>query len=387
MYDASSHEFTDQLSFFPTAIGPWGRLFGNRFYLKNPNVRLAFVQLLVIPARIGDGRTFPFRHHILTDTVFRMVFPGAVQLYESASCTGTAHQYFDALNIRQVCLDLFSIWFEYPKPCQYFKENLEVVAIARFVTSLVSDCLAAVVPMLKAIGKGAEAKSNRRAIEDAHTYVKLLDTIARDPPGAFIRPQVPRGVADLLLHVCRQMITVPLSVLPYAWEQTGSRILLCDFLKCLLRLGPAAASGAEALEFLAMEPPETFEHILTFLHSQSPPQNPAEWSDACDGFAGWIEAIGNAIPEPEDIPSEFEDPICANLIMDPVKITIKTGVPVFLDRSTVDRLTPSQRRLPNGAPFRLEDVVVDEDCVALKRRINEWLEAWREQWRRGNRGK
>jgi hypothetical protein len=374
-----------------------GHLFASRFYIKNPGSRRAFVETLRLVAKVP-----PHSHMLVMETLLAEAFGSAIQLYAAAENTGSATQYYESASIRRACIQLMLVWFQYPAPTQYLLKNLKTPSVETFLTSIASDAMTQLEHFKMGFSAGEEfdaehpelrpeervtaheqiAKEFEQLGRALKLQVRFIVVLTQIAPRAFIEVQTVKVLPDVLTWAFTLLITDPKVGNPRLWPaKVPFEQFVTDLLSILLGIGFAPEISEFFLWLKEPTPPDLFDRVIALAQRLRPPANAGQqWNSIVRNLQKFREHLQElekeTVPEPEEIPDEFQDPCTCELMRNPVKLPkIGDNPQTKVDSSTLPRLKGSW----SGVPFNPEDV---EEDVELKARIDAWWTAYVDEYRR-----
>ena len=377
----------------------------NSEYIKNPSIKSGLVTILFMGVQ-------PFGHHprgILGDILLGSAFANKhllhalMKYYIEAENTGSHTQFYDKFNIRfEIFQVIKCIWTN-----TLYRENLAKEArvntnfFIQFVNMIVNDVTFVLDESLSSFAKIHELsyeiespaftalseeqrKEKQELLDDAKGKAKSYMGLTRESmetlilftdalPDAFTMPEIVQRLADMLGHNLEIMVGPKSSNLIVKNPQEykfSPKDLLADIVTVFTNLSSKETFVRAIANDTRSYKPANFTRaveILTRSGTYKSVEDIRKWT----ALAQRVTAARLADEEEEadlgEIPEEFEDPLMAILMEDPVILPTSKTV---MDRSTIRQHLLSDPTDPfNRAPLKIEDVITDTET---KRKIDEW---------------
>jgi hypothetical protein len=373
-----------------------GQLFGNRRYLKNPIHRFAVVRMFSAVASFQEHQ-----HLIVMRVCLEEAFPSVIQLYWAAEVTGTANQYYEKEGIRRACLHLIKIWFRFPLPRSYFLENWRSPDNKDFLMHVAKDTLDCADHVVTGFKKLEEQRANQvilgklrdelsMLLNQAISWGNLLAVISDFAEMAFAENDVPGKVPDLILFVFHSFLEVRTLRDPAEWSRIPRKSkkhpywVAADFLVGSVVLATRLGREKRLVGFFLNATADLYAQMEKFVCALPPPSGAfsERWTREQANFKDFVAMIERerslTIPEPDNWPPEFDDPVMSSLMRNPVRLPQnKDGSYTWVDKSTVAQLNSALNPV-TGAPYDPSDVV---DDLELKGRIDAWFEDYERRYK------
>ncbi|KAJ8059997.1 hypothetical protein OCU04_011609 [Sclerotinia nivalis] len=379
----------------------------NSEYIKNPYLKAKLVSLLF-------AGTWPVYHRtkgVLGDVLMGSQFANdhllhaLLKFYIECESTGAHTQFYDKFNIRYEIFQVIKcVWpndVYRQRLMQESKTNTEF--FLRFVNLLLNDATfvldealtkfpkihdlqvelrkEAEEPTLSAEDREKKENALREAEGQAQSYMQLTnETLAMMKlfsstlSGSFTMREIVDRVAAMLNYTLDTITgskSTNLKVENLEKYQFRPRSFLSDFVEIYINLGVSELFVEAVARDGRSYKPENFDsasRILTRYGLKSPEDLNA-WELLKARFKTAKEIDDQANLDMGEIPDEFQDPLLAELMEDPVMLPISKQI---VDRSTIKSYLLSDEKDPfNRTPLKIEDVI---PVPELAERIRVWKE-------------
>ncbi|KAG9238385.1 ubiquitin elongating factor core-domain-containing protein [Amylocarpus encephaloides] len=373
----------------------------NSDYIKNPYLKAKLVTLLFH----GTWPVFHLKKGLLGDSLNGLKFSNdhllhaLMKFYIEVESTGAHTQFYDKFNIRyeifQVIKTIWSNDIYKQKLALESKTNTEF--FLRFVNLLLNDATYVLDEALTKFPKIHDLQielSNTALPQDerekkeeelttaegqAQSYMQLtnetvsmMKLFTKNLSRSFTMPEIVDRVAAMVDYTLDTIVgpkSKNLKVEDPKKYYFDVKTLLSEFIDIYLNLGVSDRFVAAVARDGRSYKPENFSNASRILGRFNLRSNEdmAAWSKLISRFAK-AKALEDQIEgDLGEIPDEFEDPIMAILMEDPVLLPISRQV---VDRSTIATHLLSDPKDPfNRTDLKLEDVIPD---VALREKIQTW---------------
>lgn len=378
-------------------------------YVKNPYLKAKLVSLLF-------HGTWPAYHRakgVLGDQLTGSQFANdhllhaLLKFYIEVESTGAHTQFYDKFNIRYEIFQVIKcIWTNdvyKQRLAQESKTNTEF--FLRFVNLLLNDATYVLDEALTKFPKihdlekelresqltpeqrESKAEELQTAVSQAQSYMQLTnETISmmklftKALSASFTMAELVDRVAafvdytlDILVGPKSSNLKVDRMEEKYKFSP---KTLLSEFVDIYLNLGVSDSFIKAVARDGRSYKPGNFDSASRILarYSLRSPQDMENWEKLKSRFAKAKELDDQEEEDLGDVPEDFEDPLLAHVMKDPVILPVSRTV---MDRSTIqshllsDPIDPYSR-----SPLRIEDVIPHPE---LKARIEKWREEMREK--------
>ncbi|RAL64531.1 hypothetical protein DID88_002005 [Monilinia fructigena] len=358
----------------------------NSEYIKNPYLKAKLVSLLF-------AGTWPVYHRtkgVLGDVLMGSQFANdhllhaLLKFYIECESTGAHTQFYDKFNIRYEIFQVIKcVWpndVYRQRLMQESKTNTEF--FLRFVNLLLNDATyvldealtkfpkihdlqvelrkEAAEPTLSEEDREKKETALRDAEAQAQSYMQLTnETLAMMKlfsstlSASFTMPEIVDRVAAMLNYTLDTI--------------TGNqRAFLSDFVEIYLNLGVSETFVEAVARDGRSYKPENFDSASRILarYGLKSAEDLNAWEILKTRFKTAKELDDQAEQDMGEVPEEFQDPLMADLMEDPVMLPVSK---MILDRSTIKSYLLSDEKDPfNRTPLKIEDVV---PVPELKERI------------------
>ncbi|KAH6674589.1 ubiquitin elongating factor core-domain-containing protein [Halenospora varia] len=373
----------------------------NSDFIKNPYLKAKLVSLLFH----GTWQVYHRKKGVLGDTLTGSKFANdyllhaLMKFYIEVESTGTHTQFYDKFNIRfEIFQVIKCIWDNdvyKQKLAQESKTNTEF--FLRFVNLLLNDVTYVLdealtkFPKIHDLERELESltlsEEDRKTKTDelktaesqAESYMQLtnetvsmMKLFTKNLSASFTMPEIVDRVAAMLDYTLDTLVgpkSTDLKVKNPQRYKFDPRTLLSEFVDIYLNLGisdrfvEAVAGDGRSYK------PSNFDAAARILgrFSLKSAQELEAWKTLKKRIARAKELEDQDEGDLGEIPEEFEDPILATLMEDPVLLPISKAV---VDRSTIRSHLLSDPLDPfNRAPLKIEDVIPQPE---LKAKITAW---------------
>ncbi|ESZ97080.1 hypothetical protein SBOR_2510 [Sclerotinia borealis F-4128] len=365
----------------------------NSEYIKNPYLKAKLVSLLFA----GTWPVFHRTKGVLGDVLMGSQFANdhllhaLLKFYIECESTGAHTQFYDKFNIRQRLM-------------QESKTNTDF--FLRFVNLLLNDATYVLDEALTKFPKihdlqvelRKEAEEPTMSVEDrekketalreaegqAQSYMQLTnETLAMMKlfsstlSASFTMPEIVDRVAAMLNYTLDTITgnkSTNLKVENLEKYQFRPRAFLSDFVEIYINLGVSEAFVDAVARDGRSYKPENFDSASRILmrYGLKSAEDLNAWEILKAQFKAAKELDDQSEEDMGEIPEEFQDPLMASLMQDPVRLPISN---MILDRSTIKSYLLSDEKDPfNRMPLKIEDVVPVPELA-------EKIRVWREEIR------
>ena len=372
-------------------------------YIKNPYLKSGLVTILFHGVWAIQGRP----KGVLGDTLFAHDFAmkhllhALMKFYIECESTGTHTQFFDKFNIRYEIFQVIKcIW---PNPI--YREHLATEArvnlefFVQFVNLLLNDVTFVLDESFTAFKeihdlsrevKNAPADMEQTARQEldeklssaqgkAKSYMQLTnETVAmlklftEALADSFTKKEVVVRLAHMLDYNLEALVGPKKSKLKvdnpadYGWDPRSMLAEVTDvYLNLQAKQSFVDAVATDGRSYRAEYWDEAY-NILQRFKLKSPEQM-QQWQDMGSRIKTAKDQADIEEADLGDIPEEYEDPLMATLMEDPVLLPMSKQI---VDRSTIQSHLLSDPQDPfNRAPLKIEDVIPDN---ALREEIQKW---------------
>ncbi|TVY30586.1 Ubiquitin conjugation factor E4 [Lachnellula hyalina] len=383
----------------------------NSNYIKNPYLKAKLVTLLY-------HGTWPVYHRtkgVLGDALIGSKFANdhllhaLMKFYIEVESTGVHTQFYDKFNIRyeifQVIKCIWSNDIYKQRLAQESKTNTDF--FLRFVNLLLNDAtyvldealtkfpkiheLEEELKTTKLTPEEREAKSEelKTASSQATSYMQLTnETISmmklftKNLSASFTMPEIVDRVAAMVNYTLDTIVGPKSANLKVeSMEEKykfNPRHLLSEFVEIYLNLGVSDRFIEAVARDGRSYKPANFANASRIMerYHLCPALELVRWNKLKARFAKAKELEDQDESDLGELPEEFEDPLLATLMMDPVTLPMSKMV---VDRSTIRSHLLSDPHDPfNRSPLKIEDVIENPE---LKEKIGKWRSEMREKAR------
>ncbi|TVY49995.1 Ubiquitin conjugation factor E4 [Lachnellula occidentalis] len=382
----------------------------NSDYIKNPYLKAKLVTLLF-------HGTWPVYHRtkgVLGDALIGSKFANdhllhaLMKFYIEVESTGAHTQFYDKFNIRyeifQVIKCIWSNDIYKQRLAQESKTNTDF--FLRFVNLLLNDATYVLDEALtkfpkiheleeelktKLTPEQREAKSEelKTASSQATSYMQLTnETISmmklftKNLSASFTMPEIVDRVAAMVNYTLDTIVGPKSANLKVeSMEEKykfNPRNLLSEFVEIYLNLGVSDRFIEAVARDGRSYKPANFANASRIMerYSLCPAPELARWNKLQARFAKAKQLEDQDEGDLGELPEEFEDPLLATLMVDPVTLPVSKMV---VDRSTIRSHLLSDPHDPfNRSPLKIEDVIENTE---LKEKIDKWRNDMREKAR------
>lgn len=370
-------------------------------YVRNPYLKSMLVTLLYS----GSWPTYHLQKGVLGDAMTSSTFANnyllhaVMKFYIECESTGAHTQFYDKFNIRYEIFQIIKcIWSN-----DFYKDQLgrqsrtDRQFFVRFVNLLLNDATYVLdealsrfpkihdlqkelreSPNLSQEDRGKKEEELHSLEGQATSYMQLAnETVAmmklftKALSGSFTLPEIVgrlAGMLDFNLDLLVSSKSQNLRVENADKYHFNPKTLLPDLADIFLNLGKAQsfveAVAADGRSYKA----ETFDRASFIMTSRSlkAKDELEAWDDLKARVAKAKEVLDQAELDFGDVPEEFEDPLVAILMSDPVILPSQN----IVDRSTIIQHLLSDETDPfTRQPMKIEDIVPADD---LRQRIDSW---------------
>ena len=372
-------------------------------YVKNPGVKSGLVSILFFGVQPYYNRTRGVLGDILigSDFAHKHLLHALMKFYIEAEMTGTHTQFYDKFNIRYEIFQVIkSIWTN-----TLYRENLRKEAdvatnfFVQFVNMIINDATFVLDELLSSFVKihdlqreldnwpmAAEderRKEKEELLEDSKGKAKSYMGLTRESmetlilftdslSGPFTMPEIVQRLADMLDYNLDTMVGPKRKNLALKDKETYGfhpQQLLADIISVYTNLA-ARPSFVQAIARDGRSyKPENFEEATKVMQNfaSKSPDELRLWQSLGERVAETKAAEDQEEEDLGEIPEEFEDPLMASLMTDPVILPTSKNV---LDRATIRSHLLSDPNDPfNRVPLKIEDVIPHTE---LKAKIDAW---------------
>ncbi|KAI9643362.1 Ubiquitin conjugation factor E4 [Ciborinia camelliae] len=382
----------------------------NSEYIKNPYLKAKLVSLLF-------AGTWPVYHRtkgVLGDVLIGSQFANdhllhaLLKFYIECESTGAHTQFYDKFNIRYEIFQVIKcVW-----PNDVYRQRLMQESktntdfFLRFVNLLLNDATyvldealtkfpkihdlqvelrkEAEAPTMSAEDREKKETELREAEGQAQSYMQLTnETLAMMKLfsstlcASFTMPEIVDRVAAMLNYTVDTITghkSTNLKVENLEKYQFRPRAFLSDFVEIYINLGVSESFVDAVARDGRSYKPENFNTASRILarYGLKSAEDLQAWEVLKARFKTAKELDDQAEEDMGEIPDEFQDPIMASLMEDPVMLPISK---MIVDRSTIKSYLLSDEIDPfNRMPLKIEDVIPIPDLA-------EKIKAWREEIR------
>ncbi|KAB8288858.1 hypothetical protein EYC80_010761 [Monilinia laxa] len=379
----------------------------NSEYIKNPYLKAKLVSLLF-------AGTWPVYHRtkgVLGDVLMGSQFANdhllhaLLKFYIECESTGAHTQFYDKFNIRYEIFQVIKcVWpndVYRQRLMQESKTNTEF--FLRFVNLLLNDATyvldealtkfpkihdlqvelrkEAAEPTMSEEDREKKETALREAEAQAQSYMQLTnETLAMMKlfsstlSASFTMPEIVDRVAAMLNYTLDTITgskSTNLKVENLEKYQFRPRAFLSDFVEIYLNLGVSETFVEAVARDGRSYKPENFDSASRILarYGLKSAEDLNAWEVLKARFKTAKELDDQAEQDMGEVPEEFQDPLMADLMEDPVMLPVSK---MILDRSTIKSYLLSDEKDPfNRTPLKIEDVV---PVPELKERIRAWKE-------------
>ncbi|OTB04059.1 hypothetical protein M426DRAFT_321157 [Hypoxylon sp. CI-4A] len=370
-------------------------------YIKNPYLKSSLVTLLFS----GTWPVYHLSKGVLGETLVGSSFANEhllhalMKFYIECEHSGVSSAFYDKFNIRYEIFQVIKcIW-----PNTVYKEQLsreskvnrqffvqfvnlllndatylldealtKLIAIHDYQTKLRDDRSLSQEDREKITGDLEQAEQQCQSwmqlVNDTMGMMKLFTAALRD---AFTMPEIVTRLAGMLNYNLETLVGPKRSSLRVENAQKyrfDPKTLLSDFIDIYINLGPKPSFVDAVAADGRSYKPSNFEKAADLLKTKFNRGDEVykAWISLMQKFAEAKGRMDQAELDLGEIPSEFEDPLMGDLMVDPV---------ILPSKNVVDRSTIVQQLLSNPLdpftrnPMTIEDVVPDNE---LRLRIEEW---------------
>ncbi|KAK4981517.1 Ubiquitin conjugation factor E4 [Elasticomyces elasticus] len=370
-------------------------------YIKSPYLKSGLVTILFHGVWPYYANTRGVLGDVLNGSPFanKHLLHALMKFYIEAESTGTHTQFFDKFNIRYEIFQVIKcIWVS-----NLYRENLVKEAaintdfFVRFVNLLLNDAtfvldesfssfikIHELTAELRDTPTGAMEEAVRKEKEElladsksrAKSYmglttetVAMLKLFTEALADAFTMPEIVQRLADMLDYNLDALTGPKQSNLKVEHpEEYGfnPRQMLADIVDVYINLSQKTSFHVAIARDGRSYKPSNFTKATEIMqrYSLKSPDELHKWRALISSIAAAKEADEQADQDLGEIPEEFEDPLMATLMSDPVVLPSSKAV---IDRSTIRSHLLSDPTDPfNRVPLKIEDVV---PATELRERI------------------
>lgn len=217
----------------------------------------------------------------------------------------------------------------------------------------------------------AQAQSYMQLTNETLAMMKLFSSTLS---ASFTMPEIVDRVAAMLNYTLDTITgskSTNLKVENLEKYQFRPRAFLSDFVEIYLNLGVAETFVEAVARDGRSYKPENFDSASRILarYGLKSAEDLNAWETLKARFKTAKELDDQAEQDMGEIPEEFQDPLMADLMEDPVMLPVSK---MILDRSTIKSYLLSDEKDPfNRTPLKIEDVV---PVPELKEKIRAWKE-------------
>lgn len=375
----------------------------NSEYIKNPYLKSGLISILFHGVWAFRARAKGIFGDLLIGSPFchKHLLHALMKFYIEAETTGTHNQFYDKFNIRYEIFQVIRCVWSNP----VYRNNLNVESktnpafFIRFVNLLLNDVtyvlgesFAAFTKMntLKAELASSEsltpeqkqekqdaleetkhrAKANMQLTNETMSMLKLFTEVLAE---AFTMPEIVQRLADMLDYNLAAMVGPQQMNLKVDDPQSyyfNPAALLSDFMSVYTNLKDQPTFLTAVARDGRSYSERILRHAAVLIQKSKTYKSKEEletWTKLVDDLVAIKTELDQADEDLGDIPDEFQDPILAILMEDPVILPTSKNI---VDRSTIQTHLLSDAHDPfNRQPLKIEDVIPDVD---LKQRIQEF---------------
>ncbi|TVY83127.1 Ubiquitin conjugation factor E4 [Lachnellula suecica] len=389
----------------------------NSDYVKNPYLKAKLVTLMYH----GTLQVYHRTKGVLGDSLSGSQFANdhllhaLMKFYIEVESTGGHNQFYDKFNIRYEIFQVIKcIWANdiyKQRLAQESKTNIDF--FLRFVNLLLNDATYVLDEALTKFPKIFDLETELRgsaltaeereakteelasATSQAKSYMQLtnetlsmMKLFTKNLAASFTMPEIVDRVAAMLNYTLDTIVGAKSGNLKVEGKETkynfDPKALLTEFANIYLNLGVSDRFIEAVARDGRSYKPLNFNkalHILTRLQLL-PNEQLARVDTLIKRFAKAKEIEDQDEEDLGELPDEFEDPILAILMTDPVILPVSRQV---VDRSTIRSHLLSDPHDPfNRSPLVIEDVIPDTD---LKERIDKWRDEMKQKARAARQDK
>ena len=371
-------------------------------YVKNPGVKSGLVSILFFGVQPYYNRTRGVLGDILigSDFAHKHLLHALMRFYIEAEMTGTHTQFYDKFNIRYEIFQVIKcIWTN-----TLYRENLRKEAdvdtdfFVQFVNMIINDATFVLDELLSSFVKihdlqkelenwpmsdDERRKEKEELLEDSKGKAKSYMGLTRESmetlilftetlSGPFTMPEIVQRLADMLDYNLDSMVGPKSSNLKVKDKESYGfhpQQLLSDILSVYINLAVRPSFVQAIARDGRSYKPENFSEATRIMQrfASKSPDELRLWQSLGERVAETKAAEDQEEEDLGEIPEEFEDPLMASLMTDPVILPTSKNV---LDRATIRSHLLSDPNDPfNRVPLKIEDVIPHTE---LKAKIDAW---------------